>query len=84
MSSSSNKKDSFKIALENGYIKQFDFTTFEGCKQIASGGFGQVKSAYSKTLRKHVALKCLHNTDNENDFYKKFTNEVTYSISYII
>ena len=78
MSSSSNEKDSFKFALEKGYIKQFNFTTFEDCKPIARGGFGQVKRAYSKNLRKYVALKCLHNMDNENDFYKQFTNEVNY------
>lgn len=78
MSSSNNKKDPFKSALENGYIRQFDYNTFEDCISIDIGGFGQVKRAYSKTQRKYIALKCLHNKDDENDFYRNFTNEVNF------
>lgn len=74
--SSNNKKGSLKIALENRYISQFYYNTFENFEPIAEGGFGQVKRACSKTLRKDVALKCLHSVNNEDDFYKKFTNEV--------
>lgn len=81
MSSSSNRKDSFKIALENCFIKQFDFTTFEDYEPIARSGFSQVVRAYSKTLREHIVLKCLHSADSENEFYKNCTNEVNYSLS---
>lgn len=75
MTSSDTKKETFEFALESRYITKFEYNTFENCRPIAKGGFGQVKRAYSNTLRKEVALKCLHAINNENDFYKKFTNE---------
>ncbi|RHZ88658.1 hypothetical protein Glove_21g323 [Diversispora epigaea] len=70
----SSKKVSFESALKNNYIKKFDYTKFEDIKRIASGAFGTVYRANSLNLRKHVALKCLH---EDELFYEKFVKELT-------
>ncbi|RHZ86490.1 hypothetical protein Glove_50g74 [Diversispora epigaea] len=72
MSFSNNKKDLTRIA-EDRKIRKFDYNTFEDIEPIASGAFGTVNRAYSKDLKKHFALKYLH---NENNFYKVFMNEL--------
>ncbi|RHZ65285.1 hypothetical protein Glove_318g54 [Diversispora epigaea] len=74
MSFSNNKKDLTRIA-EDRKIQKFDYNTFEDIELIANGGFGVVNRAYSKVLKKHVALKCLHD-ENNNKFYKAFMNEL--------
>ncbi|CAG8544630.1 9907_t:CDS:2 [Diversispora eburnea] len=78
MSSNINKdKDSFKSAIENRF-NTFDYNTFENDKGIGKGGFGEVKKAYSNTLKKYVALKCLrdpNDNDNDNEIFKQFMNE---------
>ncbi|RHZ84543.1 hypothetical protein Glove_79g43 [Diversispora epigaea] len=70
----SNNKDLTRIA-EDRKIKKFDHNTFEDIEPIARGGFGSVNRAYSKDLKKQVALKCLHD-ENSDDFYKSFMNEL--------
>ncbi|RHZ84564.1 hypothetical protein Glove_79g25 [Diversispora epigaea] len=70
----SNSKDLTRIA-EDRKIKKFDYNTFEDIQPIASGGFGSVNRAYSKDLKKQVALKCLHD-ENSDNFYKAFMNEL--------
>ncbi|RHZ83968.1 hypothetical protein Glove_86g161 [Diversispora epigaea] len=77
MSFSENKKELFKSAIENQFAT-FEYNTFENVIKIGVGGFGEVKKAYLNTLRKHVALKCLRdfNDDNDDKFYKQFMNEV--------
>ncbi|RHZ83908.1 hypothetical protein Glove_87g16 [Diversispora epigaea] len=75
MSSSYSKKDSFKSALKGRFIKEYDYSTFENIKRIASGAFGTVYCAKSTSLEKHVALKCLH--ENDELFYEKFVRELT-------
>ncbi|RHZ64785.1 hypothetical protein Glove_320g191 [Diversispora epigaea] len=72
----SSKKDSFESALRNKYIKEFDYNTFENITEISRGAFGTVYHANSTNLRKHVALKSLHENDNEK-FYEKFVRELT-------
>ncbi|RHZ83941.1 hypothetical protein Glove_86g227 [Diversispora epigaea] len=72
----SDKKVSFENALKNIYIKKFDYNKFENFERIASGSFGTVYRANSKNLGIHVALKSLHENDNEL-FYKKFVKELT-------
>ncbi|RHZ73896.1 hypothetical protein Glove_228g119 [Diversispora epigaea] len=72
----SNKKVSFENALKNNYIKKFNYDKFENFERIASGAFGTVYRANSKNLGIHVALKSLHENDNEL-FYKKFVRELT-------
>ncbi|RHZ77791.1 hypothetical protein Glove_173g55 [Diversispora epigaea] len=72
----SDKKVSFENALKNNYIKKFDYNKFENFERIASGAFGTVYRANSKNLGIHVALKSLHENDNEL-FYKKFVRELT-------
>ncbi|RHZ71456.1 hypothetical protein Glove_258g53 [Diversispora epigaea] len=68
--------DSFLARIEEDKnIKKFDYNKFEDIKQIATGAFGSVNRAYSKVLRKDVALKCLHD-ENSNNFYKAFMNEL--------
>ncbi|RHZ84531.1 hypothetical protein Glove_79g14 [Diversispora epigaea] len=70
----SNNKDLTRIA-EDRKIKKFDYDTFEDIKKIARGGFGSVNRAYSKDLKKQVALKCLHDEGSDN-FYNAFMNEL--------
>ncbi|RHZ84594.1 hypothetical protein Glove_79g37 [Diversispora epigaea] len=70
----SNNKDLTRIA-EDRKIKKFDYNTFEDIKPIARGGFGSVNLAYSKDLKKQVALKCLHD-ENSDNFYNTFMNEL--------
>ncbi|RHZ86534.1 hypothetical protein Glove_50g61 [Diversispora epigaea] len=70
----SNNKDLARIAKDRN-IQKYVYNKFEDIAPIASGAFGTVNRAYSKDLEKHVALKCLHNT-NSNNFYKIFMNEL--------
>ncbi|CAG8642662.1 1234_t:CDS:1, partial [Diversispora eburnea] len=49
------------IRTEDRNITKFDYNSFEDIKPIVRGGFGLVNRAYSKVLKKHVALKYLHN-----------------------
>ncbi|RHZ90178.1 hypothetical protein Glove_5g21 [Diversispora epigaea] len=72
----SDKKVSFENALKNNYIKKFDYNKFENFERIARGAFGTVYRANSRNLGIHVALKSLHENDNEL-FYKKFVKELT-------
>ncbi|RHZ46771.1 hypothetical protein Glove_606g80 [Diversispora epigaea] len=74
MSFSNDKKDLTRIA-EDRNIKKFDYNKFEDLEPIARGGFGAVNRAYSKDLKKHFALKYLHD-DIKNNFYKLFMNEL--------
>ncbi|RHZ46439.1 hypothetical protein Glove_621g60 [Diversispora epigaea] len=73
------KKDSFENALKDKYIKKFHYSTFENITRISSGAFGTVYRANSTNLGKHVALKSLHENENENGelFYEKFVRELT-------
>ncbi|RHZ86503.1 hypothetical protein Glove_50g102 [Diversispora epigaea] len=77
MSSSKNKKDLTDLTRieKDRKIQKYDYNKFEDIDSIASGAFGTVSRAYSKDLEKKVALKCLHD-DNNNDFYKAFMNEL--------
>ncbi|RHZ79893.1 hypothetical protein Glove_140g59 [Diversispora epigaea] len=70
-----SKKHSFKSALKDRFIKEFDYNTFENITRIASGAFGTVHRANSTNLEKHVALKSLH--DNDESFYEEFVRELT-------
>ncbi|RHZ49474.1 hypothetical protein Glove_520g15 [Diversispora epigaea] len=76
MSFSHSKKDSFKNALENGYIRLFDYNTFDNPTKIAEGSCGTVFHANSKILGKDVSLKSLHGVNKGDEFYKKFVNEL--------
>lgn len=52
---------------------------FENFEYIGKGAFGEVNRVYAKNLRKIVALKCLHDSNSNDEFYefyKKFMNEV--------
>ncbi|CAG8459412.1 12642_t:CDS:2 [Acaulospora morrowiae] len=73
----SSLKDSFKIAIDYGFIKSFDYKAFENCKPIARGAFGTVHKAYFRNIEKNVALKSLHydETDDEH-FYNDFIREL--------
>ncbi|CAG8562235.1 7221_t:CDS:1, partial [Diversispora eburnea] len=73
MSLSYSKKESFKIALKGGFIKEFGYNTFENITTIGRGGYGIVYRADSTTLGKHVALKKLH--ENGELFYENFVRE---------
>ncbi|RHZ73862.1 hypothetical protein Glove_228g76 [Diversispora epigaea] len=73
----SDKKVPFESALKNHFIKKFDYTKFENIKRIAGGGFGTVYRANSANSRKHVALKCLHEHEDDKSFYEKFVKELT-------
>ncbi|CAG8550105.1 10608_t:CDS:2 [Diversispora eburnea] len=74
----SSKKDSFQSALKGRFIKEFDYNTFGNITEIARGAFGTVYRANSTNLGKHVALKSLHEDDeNDNLFYEKFVKELT-------
>ncbi|CAG8760813.1 20840_t:CDS:2, partial [Racocetra persica] len=67
----SSKKDWFIEAIKKGFIKSFDYSSFEAFKPIAKGGFGIVSKAYLKDADKVVALKCLYDgptKDNEESF----------------
>ncbi|RHZ83512.1 hypothetical protein Glove_91g34 [Diversispora epigaea] len=70
----SNNEDLARIDKDRN-IQKHVYNKFEDIAPIASGAFGTVNRAYSKDLKKHVALKCLHNT-NSNNFYKIFMNEL--------
>ncbi|CAG8505395.1 3070_t:CDS:1, partial [Diversispora eburnea] len=69
----SSKKDLFNSALEGGYIKEFDYNTFENITEIARGGFGTVYRANLKNLEKQIALKSLHG--NIDFVYERFLKE---------
>ena len=71
---SSNNEDLTRIAKDRN-IQKFDYNKFENINPIARGGFGAVSRAYLKILRKDVALKCLHNDDDES-FDESFVREV--------
>ncbi|RHZ90160.1 hypothetical protein Glove_5g28 [Diversispora epigaea] len=73
----SDRKAWFESALKNKYIKKFDYTKFENVERIAGGGFGTVYRANSLNSRKHVALKCLHEHEDDELFYEKFVKELT-------
>ncbi|CAG8507843.1 5462_t:CDS:2, partial [Scutellospora calospora] len=73
MSELSNKKDWFKFAIEQKFIKSFEYSSFNDFKEIGTGGFGTVHSAYSKHIDKVVALKSLH---NHVDIIDGFINEI--------
>ncbi|RHZ78413.1 hypothetical protein Glove_165g3 [Diversispora epigaea] len=81
MSLSYSKKDSFKSALKDKYIRNFDYNAFENITRIASGAFGTVHRANSTNLEKHVALKSLHENENGKLFYEKFVRELTNILS---
>lgn len=70
-----SKEVSFKKALEDGYIKKFEYGTFENIREIASGAFGTVYYAYCTAFKRNVALKCLHR-DDKSLFYDNFVKEV--------
>ncbi|CAG8575861.1 9601_t:CDS:2 [Diversispora eburnea] len=70
-----SKKDLFNIALKCGFVKEFDFNSFENITKIARGGYGTVYRANSTNLEKRVALKSLH--ENDELFYEKFLRELT-------
>ncbi|CAG8620309.1 3069_t:CDS:2, partial [Diversispora eburnea] len=81
MSFSHDNKDLFKSDIENRF-NTFDYNTFEDVILIGTGGFGEVKKAYSNILKKYVALKCLrdpNDNDNDDEFYKQFMNEANNS-----
>lgn len=75
MSFLNDKKNAFKSALENGFIKLFDYNTFNNITPIDRGGFGSVRHAYSNILRKDTALKSLY-----ENFDESFVREVIISI----
>ncbi|CAG8665307.1 13694_t:CDS:2 [Cetraspora pellucida] len=61
----------FKTAIEQGYIRLFEFDSFEDLQTIDRGGFGTVYSAYSKNTEQTVALKSLHNDAHDDDRLNK-------------
>ncbi|CAG8572828.1 2079_t:CDS:2 [Diversispora eburnea] len=70
-----SKKDLFKSALKGRFIKEFDYNTFENITVIARGGCGTVYCANSTNLEKLVALKSLH--ENNDEFCENFVRELT-------
>ncbi|CAG8819115.1 17466_t:CDS:2, partial [Cetraspora pellucida] len=62
-----NKQDWFKVAIEQEYIKLFDYSSFANPRIIGKGGFGSIYIAHSKHSGNFVALKCLHNNISDND-----------------
>ncbi|CAG8658481.1 15576_t:CDS:2, partial [Dentiscutata heterogama] len=67
-----------KTAIEQVYIRLFEFDSFENLQTIERGGFGTVSSAYSKNFDQIVALKSLHNSfdDDQNDQNNNFIREI--------
>ncbi|RIB27327.1 kinase-like domain-containing protein [Gigaspora rosea] len=66
----------FKVAIEQGYIRLFEFNSFENLQIIDRGGFGIVSSAYSKIFDQTVALKSLHNDSLDDDHLNCFIREI--------
>ncbi|CAG8730662.1 685_t:CDS:2 [Cetraspora pellucida] len=67
----------FKVAIEQKYITLFDYDPFQEMKEIGRGGFGAIKSAYSRDIEKIIALKSLYWDDNDislNGFIKEVKN----------
>ncbi|CAG8655060.1 2106_t:CDS:1, partial [Diversispora eburnea] len=67
------RKKMFISALESGFIKGFDYSSFENITIISGGGYGTVYCSYSTNLEKYVALKSLHEKDES--FYENFVRE---------
>ncbi|RHZ75971.1 hypothetical protein Glove_208g207 [Diversispora epigaea] len=68
-----DKRELLQMALDNRLIKSLDYNTFEGISDIGKGAFGTVKQAYSRSLRKKVALKSITD-ENYELFFKELTN----------
>ncbi|CAG8562103.1 2269_t:CDS:2 [Cetraspora pellucida] len=63
------KQDWLESAIEEKFMKCFEYKSFNEFKMIGSGGFATVYSAYSKDIEKVVALKKLNHdlaSDNES------------------
>ncbi|CAG8557315.1 7169_t:CDS:2 [Diversispora eburnea] len=73
MSLSYDKKDVLRMAIDTKLIKSLDYETFENFSHLGRGAFGTVERAYSKFLRKEVALKSI-NSENEDEFYRELKN----------
>ncbi|CAG8790158.1 14993_t:CDS:1, partial [Cetraspora pellucida] len=57
-----------KVAIEQKYITLFEYDSFQNWKEIGSGGFGAVYSAYSKNSERIIALKGLYCANNGISF----------------
>ncbi|CAG8811990.1 17909_t:CDS:1, partial [Racocetra persica] len=62
------KQDWLKIAIEEKFVKFFEYDSFNDLEIIGNGGFATVYSANSKDIEKVVALKKLnHGLANDNE-----------------
>ncbi|CAG8485989.1 10500_t:CDS:10 [Scutellospora calospora] len=66
--------DWLKSALDQGFIKRFDYSEFENFQVIGNGGYGTVRVAYWRGGGIKVALKEL----NDVNFSSKIIDEVSF------
>ncbi|CAG8621562.1 2355_t:CDS:2, partial [Acaulospora colombiana] len=77
MNDTDESQEWLNVAIEKGYIRTYDFNSFENFEHIANGSFGKVQKAYLKILRKTVVLKSLRdNFKRDPKFYKLFVSEL--------
>lgn len=76
------ENNSLKYVTENKLITLFDFEKFEDFTFVGRGTFCTVRRAYSKELRKHVALKRVDDKLNEGFMIEasKYNNSLNFFV----
>ncbi|CAG8456194.1 11351_t:CDS:2 [Scutellospora calospora] len=74
-----DKDISIKNAIEERWLKKFDYNTFDIIEKIGQGGFGKVYKVVSKSENKVFAIKCLYKDDVSNDFVREVRNIIQVS-----